>query len=79
MWNALTLALRENPRDYLARIIAMLPKQVSFEHSVIAELDDSELDRAIETLRTRALAAQYLAPSIATATTSKHTAICFID
>ena len=57
MWNALTLALRENPRDYLARIIAMLPKQVSFEHSVIAELDDSELDRAIETLRTRALAA----------------------
>jgi hypothetical protein len=54
LWKALTLTLRESPRDYVARVISMLPKELHFETTKLTELDDQELDRMIEMLRERA-------------------------
>jgi hypothetical protein len=54
LWKALTLTLRESPRDYVARVISMLPKGLHFETTKLTELDDEELDRMILMLRERA-------------------------
>jgi hypothetical protein len=58
LWTSLDIARKESPRDYLARIISMLPKQVSFEHSTTKELSDEDLDQFIEQLKSRALERQ---------------------
>jgi hypothetical protein len=57
LWRALEVALRESPRDYVTKIISMLPKQLSVETTQLTELQDDELDRMIDMLRKRALAA----------------------
>jgi hypothetical protein len=54
LWKALTLTLKESPRDYVARVISMLPKEWHFENTKVTELDDEELDRMILMLRERA-------------------------
>ena len=54
---ALELLYREKPGEYLKLTASVLPKEVVFENAV-TELDDDELDRMIETLRERALAAR---------------------
>src|SRR5262245_28587335 len=51
LWKALEAVRVRDPREYLARIIAMLPKQVSFEHTSVRELADEELHQMIERLR----------------------------
>jgi hypothetical protein len=48
LWKALNVTLRESPRDYWRQINAMLPKQVSVEHSNVTELSDEDLDQMIE-------------------------------
>jgi len=58
LWIALEVTLKQRPSDYVKQIIAMLPKQVSFEHSTVTELADDELDALIEQLRQRALEAR---------------------
>jgi hypothetical protein len=58
LWKALEIALRERPRDYVAKIISMLPKQMSVETTTVTELADDELDNLIAMLRERALAAR---------------------
>ncbi|HKF08911.1 MAG TPA: hypothetical protein VKB89_09340 [Xanthobacteraceae bacterium] len=56
---ALLLTLfREAPRDLARFIASILPKELSIETSSVNELSDEELDRMIELLRARALAAQ---------------------
>ena len=54
---ALELLYRERPGEYLRLTASVLPKEFVFENAV-TELDDDELDRMIETLRERALAAR---------------------
>ena len=54
---ALELLYREEPAAYLRLTASVLPKEFVFENAVI-ELDDGELDRMIEMLRTRAIAAR---------------------
>jgi hypothetical protein len=54
---ALELLYRERPGEYLRLTASVLPKEFVFENSVTA-LDDDELDRMIEMLRERALAAR---------------------
>jgi hypothetical protein len=49
---------RDNPRDCLRFIASILPKELSIETSTVNELSDEELDRMIEILRARALAAR---------------------
>jgi len=58
LWKALEITLRERPRDYVAKIISMLPKQVSVETTTVTDLADDELDNLIAMLRERALAAR---------------------
>ena len=56
---ALLLTLfREAPRDLARFIASILPKELSIETSSVNELSDEELDRMIEMLRARALAAR---------------------
>jgi hypothetical protein len=54
---ALEVLYREKPGDYLKLTASVLPKEFVFENAV-TELDDDELDRMIEMLRERALAAR---------------------
>ena len=54
---ALELLYRERPGDYLKLTASILPREFVFENA-ITELDDDELDRMIEMLRERALAAR---------------------
>jgi len=54
---ALELLYRENPGNYLKLTASVLPKEFVFENAV-SELDDEELDRMIEALRERAIAAR---------------------
>ena len=54
---ALELLYREKPGEYLKLTASVLPKEVVFENAV-TELDDEELDRMIEALRDRAIAAR---------------------
>src|SRR5262245_40861751 len=51
LWKALDVTLRQNPAEYVRRVGAMLPKQVSFEHTSVAELPDDWLERLIEDRR----------------------------
>ncbi len=55
---ALEIALRESPRDYVTKIISMLPKQVSVETTMVTELADDELENLIAMLRERVLSAR---------------------
>ena len=48
----------EHAADYLARIITMLPKQVSVEHNAAMAVDDESLDELIAQLHERLLAAR---------------------
>ena len=58
-FRALLLTLfRESPRDLLRFIASIMPKELSIESSTVTELADEELDRMIEQLRERALAAR---------------------
>jgi hypothetical protein len=54
---ALELLYREEPGAYLRLTASVLPKEFVFENAV-TELDDEELDRMIEALRERAIAAR---------------------
>ena len=54
---ALELLYREEPGAYLRLTASVLPKEFVFENAV-TELDDEELDRMIEALRDRAIAAR---------------------
>ncbi|HEV7464565.1 MAG TPA: hypothetical protein VGN85_11790 [Methyloceanibacter sp.] len=54
---ALELLYRENPGGYLKLTASVLPKEWVFQNAV-SELDDEELDRMIEMLRARAIAAR---------------------
>jgi hypothetical protein len=54
LWKALNVTLRESPRDYWRQVNAMLPKQVSVEHSTVTELSDEDLDQMIEDWRAEA-------------------------
>jgi hypothetical protein len=54
---ALELLYREKPGEYLRFTASVLPKEFVFE-SAVTELDDEELDRMIEALRERAIAAR---------------------
>ena len=54
---ALETLYRERPGEYLRLTASVLPKEFVFE-SAVTELDDEELDRMIEMLRERALAAR---------------------
>jgi hypothetical protein len=54
---ALELLYRERPGEYLRLTASVLPKEFVFENA-LTELDDDELDRMIEMLRERALAAR---------------------
>ena len=54
---ALEALYRERPGEYLRLTASVLPKEFVFENAV-TELDDDELDRMIEMLRERALAAR---------------------
>jgi hypothetical protein len=54
---ALETLYRERPGEYLRLTASVLPREFVFE-SAVTELDDSELDRMIEMLRERALAAR---------------------
>jgi hypothetical protein len=49
---------QESPRDCLRFVASILPKELSIETSTVNELSDEELDRMIEILRERALAAR---------------------
>ena len=55
LWMALEITLKQRPSDYVKQVVAMLPKQVSFEHSTVTELADDELDNLIAQLRQRVL------------------------
>jgi hypothetical protein len=58
-FRALLLTLwREAPRDLARFVASILPKELSIETSTVNELSDEELDRMIEALRERALAAR---------------------
>jgi hypothetical protein len=54
---ALELLYREKPGEYLRLTASVLPKEFVFD-SAVNELDDVELDRMIEMLRARAIAAR---------------------
>ena len=49
---------RDSPRDCLRFIASILPRELQIETSTVNDLTDEELDRIIETLRERALAAR---------------------
>ena len=49
---------QDSPRDCLRFVASILPKELSIETSTVNELTDEELDRMIEILRERALAAR---------------------
>jgi len=53
LWKSLEVTLRRDPREYLHRVINMLPKQVAFEHTSIRELGEQELDELIVAMRQR--------------------------
>lgn len=54
---ALQMMFRERPGDYVRSVLSILPREFVFEN-VVTELADEELDRMIEMLRERALAAR---------------------
>src|SRR5262245_43204242 len=54
---ALEILFKREPRDYVKVVASMLPRELMVEN-VAAQLDDSELDRMIEMLRERVLAAR---------------------
>src|SRR5262245_28087380 len=54
LWSALEVTLAENAEGYVARIISMLPKQVSLESS-LSSMEDDEIDNLIVQLKERAL------------------------
>ena len=41
------------PGKYLALIASTLPREFFFEHNTVGQLSDDELDRMIETFRSR--------------------------
>jgi len=49
---------RESPRDLARFVASILPRELQIETSSVNELSDEELDRMIEMLRARALAAR---------------------
>jgi hypothetical protein len=51
LWRALEVTLRQSPAEYVRRVGAMLPKQVSFEHTSVAELPDDWLEKLIDDRR----------------------------
>jgi hypothetical protein len=54
---ALQTMFRERPADFVRSVFSIMPKEFVFEN-VVSELADEELDRMIEMLRERALAAR---------------------
>jgi hypothetical protein len=54
----LLITWRDSPRDCLRFVASILPKELSIETNTVNELTDEELDRMIEMLRERALAAR---------------------
>jgi len=57
---ALSITLKQDPRDYMRAIISMLPKQVDFDHTVTRV---TEIDRVIAAIEEKiALAEQQEAP-----------------
>jgi hypothetical protein len=58
LWKALEATLRRDPREYLHRVISMLPKQVAFEHTSTREMAEGDLDDLIEAMRQRLLEAR---------------------
>jgi hypothetical protein len=58
-FRALLLNLwRESPRAFARFLTSILPRELSIESSTVNELTDEELDRMIQMLRARALAAR---------------------
>ena len=57
LWAALEVTLAEDSEAYVARIISMLPKQVSLESS-LSSMEDDEIDNLIVQLKERALEAK---------------------
>jgi len=58
LWKALEVTLRTSPGEYLRRIGAMLPKEVSLQHTTARELSDEDLSNVIEGIRVRLLEAK---------------------
>ena len=54
LWAALEVTLADDPEAYLARVISMLPKQLSIESS-LGSYDDDEIDRLLAELKERVL------------------------
>src|SRR5215475_12401391 len=57
LWAALEVTLSENAEAYVARIIAMLPKQISLESS-LSSIENDEIDNLLIQLKERALEAK---------------------
>jgi len=57
LWAALEVTLAEDAEAYLARIISMLPKSISFESS-LSSMEDDEIDNLLVQLKERALEAK---------------------
>ena len=57
LWAALDYTLKNDPEGYVTRIIAMLPKQISFESS-LHNMQDDEIDNLILQLKERAVEAK---------------------
>jgi len=57
LWAALEVTLTENAEAYVARIIAMLPKQISLESS-LSSIEDDEIDKLIVQLKECAVEAK---------------------
>src|SRR6516164_9955860 len=50
------------PGKYLALIASTLPREFFFEHNTVGQLSDDELDRMIETFRSRMIEERKAAP-----------------
>jgi hypothetical protein len=48
LWAALNITLKQSPRDYVTKIIAMLPKQLQIETSAIDAMTEEEAEQLIE-------------------------------
>src|SRR5262245_51598202 len=55
---------REKPLEFVRAVFSILPRDLIIENAAVAELDDDELDRMIEMLRERALAARQEQPQL---------------
>jgi hypothetical protein len=55
LWKALSLTLLESPKDYVARVLSMLPKEMHFESTKLTDLSDEDLDSIILSLRSRVI------------------------